>query len=258
MMLIFAAIGLRFLRPQLMFSLFAATSALQIGVYAYSAHIVKTITRCEQPNPEILVRLNRLLDELMKEVGRMRRPSLWVSRSMEVPNAFAFGRGFGTSSHVAVTQPLLDLLDDRELKAVLGHELGHLRSYDVATMTLVSVLIGFMSRIAQQAFRIGKMGIAVSFLLEVILYLPRIVASGISQLREFAADAHAALITGETESLINAFRKFETWYKEHPDEIKKKTIRGAVVDELLLSHPDMEQRIQFLNELSLPCHQETP
>lgn len=247
--IVFFGFGLRFLRPQLMLSLLFGTMIFQTLVYFYSESIVKNLMACAPPDEKIRQRLNKILQTLAPKSGLKHFPNAFVSRAMEAPNAFAFGKAFGTSYNIAVTEELLELLNDEELEAVIGHELGHLRSKDIAAMTLVSITLAFINRIAIQCFKIGKLGFAVAIIVEAVIYIPRIVASAVSQLREFAADAHSAMITGKTTALISAFKKLTDWRKENKEKNPLRWFQSIMMDELLLSHPDMEMRIEFLKDL---------
>jgi len=82
-------------------------------------------------------RLHRMVEELAARAN-VPKPRVGVSE-LEIPNAFAFGRG-KKDARVCVTKGLLGILDDDELKAVLGHELSHIRHKDVAVITMLSVV----------------------------------------------------------------------------------------------------------------------
>ncbi|MFQ5963326.1 MAG: zinc metalloprotease HtpX [Candidatus Scalinduaceae bacterium] len=87
----------------------------------------------EQEAPE----LHSMIGELAQKAG-IYKPRVGISR-MNIPNAFAFGR-WGKDGRVCVTEPIMKLLSREELKAVLGHEISHLRNHDVATITMLSVI----------------------------------------------------------------------------------------------------------------------
>ncbi len=92
---------------------------------------VKYVSKKEAP------KLHKIVGQLAEDAG-LPKPKVAVSNST-VPNAFAFGR-WKSDSRVCVTKGLLDLLDDDELKAVLGHEMSHIRHRDVLVITLISVI----------------------------------------------------------------------------------------------------------------------
>jgi heat shock protein HtpX len=107
-------------------------------IVEWSMH-VRYVKREEQP------RLYQMVESLAQR-ARMPMPRVGIS-PIPLPNAFAFGRSI-RDGRVCVTEGIMRLLDDDELKAVLGHELSHIRNRDVLTMTLLSVIPMIMYRIA--------------------------------------------------------------------------------------------------------------
>lgn len=239
------ALGLRFLKAQLLLSALASVTLLQIGIFLFSEHLVCILTDSRLAEGERAARLTASLARLLPKSGLRRAPRVYVSET-GAPNAFAFGMGVFGSYAVAVTDPLLTLLTDDELDAVLAHELGHLRGRDVATMTLMSVTITLMNRVLAYLRSVGNVGMIFVLLIEALAYAPRIVASAISQLRELAADAYAVSIVGSATPLITAFGKLEAAAASGD---KKERSREPLGD-LLLSHPDMSVRKAFLTDLN--------
>lgn len=92
---------------------------------------VKYVSENEYPE------LHKVIEELASLAG-MKKPRVGVSR-ISIPNAFAFGR-WGDDGRICVTEPLLKLLSKDELKAVLGHEMSHLKHRDVAVITALSIV----------------------------------------------------------------------------------------------------------------------
>jgi heat shock protein HtpX len=130
-----------------------------------------------------------------------------------IPNAFAFGRGFG-DGRVCVSPAIMQLLSRDELKAVIGHEVAHLRNHDVVTMTLLSVIPMIMYRIAWHflwfgggrgrdrgnAAMLGMAAFAFYFLTNlIVLYASRI--------REYYADKGAVEFGNRPEALASALYK---------------------------------------------------
>ncbi len=155
-------------------------------------------------------------------------------------------------SGVAVTQPLLEILDDDEVEAVLAHEIGHIRSRDTALMTIIGITMTVLNNFTNQMMKVGRLALLIAIAIELANYFPRVVAAGITQLREYAADAYSAHLTGEVQPLISAFKKMEAWYKDESNQGKKSPLgqlRRPQMDELLLSHPNMSNRITMLKQL---------
>src|ERR1700691_3481762 len=134
------------------------------------------------------------------------------------PNAFATGRNPHHAS-VAVTQGLMQLMDDEELEGVIAHELSHVRNYDILTTSIAATLagaIGYLAYIARWGMIFGGYGgsrdnkrgrgNAIAALLAIIL--ARIAATllqlGISRTREYQADASGARMVGYPDGLIRA------------------------------------------------------
>ena len=108
---------------------------------------VKYVKRQEYPQ------LYSLVEDLAAKAG-IPTPKIGIAH-IALPNAFAFGRGI-RDGRVCVTEGILTLLNEEELKAVLGHELSHLKNRDVLTITLLSVIPMVMYRIAWQFLFLGR------------------------------------------------------------------------------------------------------
>ena len=115
-------------------------------IVEWSMH-VRYLKRQENP------RLFQMVESLAQRAN-IPMPRVGVAQ-IAIPNAFAFGRGI-RDGRVCVTQGILDLLDDEELKSVLGHELTHLKNRDVLTITLLSVIPMIMYRIAWNSLFYGR------------------------------------------------------------------------------------------------------
>lgn len=170
--------------------------------------------------------------EEMAIASGLPRPRIWIIADDD-PNAFATGRD-EHSSHVAVTDGLLALLDRDELQGVVGHELGHIKNLDVRLMTLLAAMVGAVALISDGLWRVmrgstrvrmsgssrrgGKKGGNPVLLLVLVLWLvswllaplvTRLLALGVSRNREYLADAMAAQFTRNPVALANALHKIE-------------------------------------------------
>ncbi len=166
---------------------------------------VKYVTRKEYP------RLFEMVESLAIR-AEIPMPKIGISQ-IELPNAFAFGRSL-RDGRVCVTQGILDLLDERELKAVLGHELTHLKSRDVLTITLLSVIPMVMywiywrfafagSRRNERGTNTMLIGLA-AFIFYLITNL--LVLYG-SRIREYFADRGSISLGNSPSSLASALYK---------------------------------------------------
>ncbi len=231
-----------------------------------------------------LRRLENVVDEMAIASG-VPRPPVYVVPDSD-PNAFATGRGPGTSS-LAVTRGLIDRLDREELQGVIAHEMSHIRNYDVRLMTIVAALVGAVALIADWAgrgmrwgpvrYRRGRSGnsgnggglTGVLFLavwLVAIILAPivaRMLAMMVSREREYLADASGAELTRNPLGLARALEKIEGAVEPTP-AIKQGSAHLCIADplgrqaqlqssfwsDLFASHPPMAKRIAALKAMA--------
>ena len=166
---------------------------------------VKYIKREENP------RLFQMVESLSARAN-IPMPKIGIAQ-IDIPNAFAFGRSI-RDGRVCVTGGIMKLLDDEELKAVLGHELTHLKNRDVLTITLLSVIPIIMYRIAWQFLFYGRrrderggntvlIGLA-AFLFYFITNLMVLYAS---RIREYFADRGSVLLGNQPKALASSLYK---------------------------------------------------
>lgn len=189
-------------------------------------------TRVEHPATEQERLLVNVVEEMCVAAGLM-RPSIWIIADGD-PNAFATGRDERTAA-IVVTQGLLDTCTRDELQAVVGHELGHIKNYDVRLMTLLAAMVGAITVVSEYMHRIlfqrgseralaavvpraRKKGAGIFVILLLILWLiswllapliSRVLALGVSRKREFLADAMSAQFTRNPMALASALEKIE-------------------------------------------------
>jgi heat shock protein HtpX len=172
------------------------------------------------------------------------------------PNALAVGL-WQRGSTIVLTQGLLDLLDERELEAVVGHEIAHLAHRDAAVMTAVSaprvlgeVVVGEAGSNAGLLWLVGwplgliPLGIGTALTLTVSRY------------REFSADRGSAILTGAPEQLMNALVKLAGNAQEIPHEDLRAANAFCIVStgahrfSALSDHPPIEKRLAALSEIA--------
>jgi heat shock protein HtpX len=228
---------------------------------ALSAMLARPVGEVEHPE------LYRLVRELSKD-ARLPVPRLYLSPA-DQPNVFAVGRG-PRSAAICCTEGLLGVLDEAELRAVLGHELAHVASYDVLVSSVASGLaaaITFPASLARFA-RSGPVdpgsGLRAVEKLLMLVFGPIaavIVRLAVSREREYRADTAGALLAGDPVALASALRKIDVGTAElalAPDGRRIAVghlmiacpFRPQGVARLFLSHPPVRERLRRLEALA--------
>ncbi|MDQ1712132.1 MAG: heat shock protein HtpX [Frankiaceae bacterium] len=207
----------------------------------------------------------------LAQANRMPMPRLYVSPTMQ-PNAFATGR---SPRHAAVccTEGILRMMDERELRGVLGHELAHVMNRDILLSSVAAALatvIMFMSRMAMFASLFGggrdnrDRGGGLESLALIILgpIAAMMMQMALSRSREFQADATGANVTGDPLALASALRKLDTATKQMPlppDPALVTTSQLMIANpfggrgglsKMFSTHPPMDERIRRLEEMA--------
>src|SRR4051794_7554692 len=138
-----------------MFLALAFAAVMNFVSYFYSDKIALAMYRAQPVTREELPRAFAAVERLTQKIG-LPMPKLYVIPT-ESPNAFATGRNPRHAS-VAVTQGILQLLDDEELEGVLAHELGHVRNRDILTSSIAATLAGAITMLARFGFFFGMGG----------------------------------------------------------------------------------------------------
>ena len=180
-----------------------------------------------------------------------------------VPNAFATGRDYEHAA-VAVTEGLLNLLNEEEIEGVIAHELSHIKHYDILIGTVAATIAGAISMLANFGMMFGgdrNRNFLVDLILMIIMPLAAtIIQMSISRSREFEADRGAALITKHPEWLQSALSKLENYAREgvihnadpstaHMFIVNPFSGVGSAISNLFRTHPTTEERIERLEEI---------
>src|SRR5437763_9652444 len=193
------------------------------GTYGFSDKIAVAAARAKPVTREEASRLYEIVEDLARRDG-LPMPRLYVSPEAQ-PNAFATGRG-PNHAVVAVTQGILQVLDDDELRGVLAHELSHVRNRDIligSVAAAVALAITFIARIAMFSAIFGGGdneggGNAIGLLAMAILapLAAGLLQMALSRSREYQADASGAHLIGDGEPLARALQKIEAAAKRTP------------------------------------------
>jgi heat shock protein HtpX len=167
---------------------------------------VKYVSENEQPN------LHRLIEELARK-ARIPKPRIGIAQ-VAIPNAFAFGKSL-KDGRVCVTQGILRLLSEDELKAVLGHELSHLKNRDVLTITLLSVIPIILYRIAWHFLFFGSFSrrgrqqntVLIGLAALIFYFITNLLVLYASRIREYFADRGSVLLGNKPDQLASALYK---------------------------------------------------
>lgn len=158
-------------------------------------------------------RLFQMVQELSDAAGLTRTPRIGVSQ-VNIPNAFAFGRT-QRDARVCVTQSILNLLDENEIRAVLGHEISHIKHHDVAVITMLSVVPMICYMIYISFFWGGMFGrqrdsggmIAIGLLALVVYFITNLLVMYGSRIREYYADLGSVELGNPPHHLATALYK---------------------------------------------------
>lgn len=222
----------------------------------------KEIAKSDNP------RLYRIVENLAITEG-MPTPKVYVIED-SAPNAFATGRD-PKHALVGVTTGLLAIMDDRELTAVMAHEIGHVRNYDIRVSLIAAGLASVISIVADLAIRIVWFGgdnrnnanPVIMIIGVVAIILAPIIASmiqlAIGRQREYLADASSVMTTRDPDAMVSALQKLEDYsqpmrrqstttahlFMNNPAGKKKSTIAN-----LFSTHPPITERIERIGKNS--------
>jgi heat shock protein HtpX len=237
--------------------------------YWYSDKIVLAMSGAREVSPEEAPGLYRIVDQVAQMAG-VPRPRVYIIDS-DSPNAFATGRD-PQHAAVAVTTGIMRILSERELAAVLAHELGHVRNRDTLTMTIVATLAGAITMLAhlgQLALMFGGFGRrdddegANPFVALLMIIVAPIAAAliqlAISRAREFEADATGARISHDPLALASALEKLAAGEAVRPLNPPPATAHLFIVNpfgddgwqKLFMTHPPIPERVARLRAMAM-------
>jgi heat shock protein HtpX len=241
----------------------AFAAVMNFVSYFYSDKIALAMYRAQPVTREELPRAYSAVERLTQKIG-IPMPKIYVIPN-DSPNAFATGRNPQHAS-VAVTQGILNLLNDEELEGVLAHELGHVNNRDILISSVAATIAGAVTMLASMgrfAMIFGGMGdrddrrgggIGALFMLILAPIAASLIQLAVSRSREYQADATGAHFTGNPYALASALGKLDTYSRRLPMQATPSTAHlfiiqpflGMSFGSLFSTHPPIAKRIERL------------
>jgi heat shock protein HtpX len=232
--------------------------------YFYSDKIALAMYRAQPVTREELPRAYAAVERLTQKIG-IPMPKIYVIPN-ESPNAFATGRNPQHAS-VAVTQGILNLLNDEELEGVLAHELGHVNNRDILISSVAATVAGAITMLASMgrfAMIFGGMGgdrddrrgggLGALLMLILAPIAASLIQLAVSRSREYQADATGAHFTGNPYALASALAKLDAYSRRLPLQATPSTAHLFIIQpflgmnfgSLFSTHPPIAKRIERL------------
>jgi len=241
--------------------------------YFFSDEIALASSGAQPVSREELPRLYAVMERLAAKAN-IPVQQLYVIPEA-APNAFATGRNPHHAS-VAVTQGLLQLMNDDELEGVIAHELSHVRNYDILTSSIAATIAGAITYVASMGKwamifggwgggrdddREGGGGLAAILMIFLAPLAAMLLQLGISRQREYSADATGVQMVGQPYGLISALQKLGAYNQRIPTTslspstsalcIVKPLFGSETLSSLFSTHPPLEDRIAALREMTV-------
>jgi heat shock protein HtpX len=266
--------------PGLVIALVFAAGAAFVSWWK-SDRLALAVSRARPADPVTQARLHNVVEGLAIAAG-IPKPAVFIVDD-PAPNAFATGRNPQHSS-IAVTTGLLEKMDRAELEGVIGHELSHIRNYDILVSTIAVSLVGTAVLLSEWGLRFlwfgggrrhrdenaggGPFGLVLAIggilLLVLAPILAQVMQRAISRRRELLADVSAVELTRYPPGLISALEKLRDdsavvrsatratahMWIEQPTEQARDQDKMAWLNRLFNTHPPMEERIVALKRLT--------
>lgn len=245
---------------------FGIALIMNFGSYWFSDKIVLRMYGAKRVEASEFPKLHRIIDKLC-QLAQIPKPAVYIM-SNPTPNAFATGRNPDHAA-VAVTDGILQILNDDELEGVLSHELAHIQNRDILISTIAATIAGAIMMIADWArfaafFGFGRQDdeegtnpVAIIALAILAPLAAMLIQMAISRSREYLADTSGARMCGKPIGLANALKKLTAGVNAIPMHATPATAHmfivkpfsGGAIFSLFSTHPPMEKRIAKLEKM---------
>ncbi|MEX1253062.1 MAG: zinc metalloprotease HtpX [Dehalococcoidia bacterium] len=248
---------------------FVLAAGMNFFAYWSSDKLALRMAGAREVSVEEAPKLHAIVDEVAS-LANVPKPRVYIVEN-DTPNAFATGRN-PEHAAVAATTGILRLLDERELRGVLGHELGHVKNRDILTSSIVATLAGAISMLAWMSLWFGgafggrdrdnPYGGLIALLAFLLAPLAAgLIQAGISRTRELQADASGAEYTHDPEALASALEKLHAGVQARPmapTPMAESTAHLYIVHpfnagglaNLFSTHPPIEERVRRLRAMA--------
>ncbi|HKD02385.1 MAG TPA: zinc metalloprotease HtpX [Terriglobales bacterium] len=258
MTLLLMAIGRFFGGQNGMLLALVIAAVMNFTAYFFSDKIALATYRAQPVTREQLPRVYSVVEHITQKIG-LPMPKIYVIPT-DSPNAFATGRNPKHAS-VAVTQGILNLLNDEELEGVLAHEIGHVSNRDILISSIAATLAGAITFLARFSFFFGGGrddrrggGLGALFMLILAPFAAILIQMAVSRSREYQADATGAHYTGNPYALASALAKLDSYSRRAPLVATPSTAHLFIIQpflgmnfgNLFSTHPPIAKRIERL------------
>lgn len=234
--------------------------------YWFSDKIVLSMYGAKEVSPESEPKLYQMIKELALQAN-IPTPKLYYINS-NMPNAFATGRD-PEHAVVAVTEGILNILDERELRGVIAHEISHVKNRDILIGSVAATVAGAIMLISRFAFFFGgsrdnKNPIAMILFMILAPVAAMLIQMAISRSREYIADETGGIISKDPLALANALRKLTHGNEKLNNTVSPQTAHMFIVSpfssknlsNLFSTHPPVQERIKRLEHMASAAGEE--
>jgi heat shock protein HtpX len=245
--------------------IFLLVFVMAFAQYFFSDKMVLMTTKTKIVDETEAPELHRMIERICADAG-LPKPRIGIMPS-PMANAFATGRS-PKHAVVAVTDSIMRVLNEKELEAVLAHEISHIKNRDILTMTVASFTAMVASVIVQNILWISLSNrgegsppwILVAIVAGIVWVVSTILMLALSRYREFAADRGSAYLTNNPNALISALTKISSTMSAVPPKKREEVeganmfyiipaISGKSIMDLFATHPPLEKRIANLEKI---------